>query len=168
MASLGPPVTATRESWTSIPLGATVPLPYTATFTAEESDLLRRGLVPREMEDKWFIFWEGDSLFFHRSWTGRGIYQVDFQQAGADLEVTRALVTAGTLEYRRDTDQDEVALLDFLIRGLLLHQPVEFPVPAKEAPGLHQAHVTGTGYPERQLPVVHETWQAWLRRLLRL
>jgi len=164
-------MTATRDSWESIPLGSTVPLAYSATFTADEADLLRRGLVPGEMEDKWFIFWECDSLFLHRSWTGQGVYQVDFRQAGNLLEVTRALVTVGTLHYRRGTDQDEVALLDFLIRGLLLHQAVAFPVPADapmgEAPGLYQAHVTGTGYPERRLPRVRETWTAWLKRLLR-
>ena len=160
-------MTATRDSWNSIPLGSTVPLTYSATFTADEADLLRRGLVPKEMEDKWFMFWESDSLFVHRSWTGQGVYRVDFRQAGNQLEVTRALVTAGTLHYRRGTDQDEVALLDFLIRGLLLHQPVAFPVPANEAPGLYQAHMTGTGYPERRLPIVRETWTAWLKRLLR-
>ena len=22
------------------------------------------------MEDKWFIYWKDDALFFHRSWTG--------------------------------------------------------------------------------------------------
>lgn len=162
---------ATRDSWKSVLLGSTVPLPYSATFAADEAILLRRGLVPRQMEDKWFIFWEGDSLFLHRSWSGQGIYRVDFRQAGNDLEVTRALVTAGTLQYRRRADHEEVALLDFLIRGLLLHQPVAFPVPADEpmygVPGVYQANVTGTGYPERQLPRVRETWIARLKRLLR-
>lgn len=165
-------MTATRDSWQRIPLGRAVHLPYSATFTADEADLLRRGLIPGEMEDKWFIFWESDSLFFHRSWTGQAVYQVDFRQAGNQLEVTRALVTAGTFHYRRGKDPDEVALLDFLIRGLLLHQPVAFPVPAdtpiEASPGVFQAHVTGTGFPERQLPAVNETWTAWLKRLLRL
>jgi len=32
------------------------------------------GLVPEEIEDKWFIYWEDDTLFFHRSWTGNCIY----------------------------------------------------------------------------------------------
>ena len=118
------------------------------------------------------MFWEGDSLFVHRSWTGQGVYRVDFRQVGNQVEVTRAHVTAGTLHYRRGTDQDEVALLDFLIRGLLLHQAVAFPVPANapmgEAPSVYQAHMTGTGYPERRLPSVTETWTAWLKRLLRL
>ncbi len=161
-------MTATRDSWKSVPLGSTVPLTYAATFSADEADLLRKGLVPGEMEDKWFIFWESDSLFFHRSWTGQGVYQVDFRRAGNQLEVTRAVVTAGSFHYRRGTDQDEVALLDFLIRGLLLHQPVAFPVPAGEASVLYQVHVTGTGYPEHQLPSVREPWTAWLKRFLRL
>ena len=29
-------------------------------------------------EDKWFIYWENDTLFFHRSWTGVCVYIVRF------------------------------------------------------------------------------------------
>lgn len=48
-------------------------------FTAEQMAALRRGNIPQEMEDKWFWFMEGDTLFAHRSWTGICIYRVDFQ-----------------------------------------------------------------------------------------
>jgi hypothetical protein len=44
-----------------------------------------------------------------------------------------------------------------LIRGLLLHQAVPFPVPAeyagRYAPGAYQANATGTGAPERTIPL---------------
>jgi hypothetical protein len=29
-----------------------------------------KGLIPRAMEDKWYIYFENDCLYFHRSWTG--------------------------------------------------------------------------------------------------
>ena len=48
-------------------------------FTAAQMAALRRGNIPQEMEDKWFWFMEGDTLFAHRSWTGICIYRVDFQ-----------------------------------------------------------------------------------------
>lgn len=35
-----------------------------------EVDRLKRGFVPVQMEHKWFIYFEGDWLRFHRSWTG--------------------------------------------------------------------------------------------------
>ncbi len=40
---------------------------------------LRRGHIPQEMEDKWFWYMEGDTLYAHRSWTGFCIYRVDFK-----------------------------------------------------------------------------------------
>lgn len=54
-----------------------------------EADLtaLRAGHKPREMEDKWFMYCQGERLFFHRSWTGFCIYMVDFSRPG-QLQVT--------------------------------------------------------------------------------
>ena len=43
---------------------------------------LRRGNIPKQMEDKWFWFMEGDTLFAHRSWTGYCIYRIDFGPDG--------------------------------------------------------------------------------------
>lgn len=48
-------------------------------FTAQQMAALRRGNIPQEMEDKWFWFMEGDTLFAHRSWTGVCIYRIDFK-----------------------------------------------------------------------------------------
>lgn len=50
-------------------------------FTPEQMKALRRGNIPRGMEDKWFWYMEGDTLFAHRSWTGYCIFRIDF---GAD------------------------------------------------------------------------------------
>ena len=48
-------------------------------FSEKQMDLLRRGNIPKVMEDKWFWFMEGDTLWAHRSWTGYCIYRVDFK-----------------------------------------------------------------------------------------
>ena len=32
------------------------------------------------MEDKWFWYMEGSTLWAHRSWTGHCIYQIDFKE----------------------------------------------------------------------------------------
>ncbi len=48
-------------------------------FTPQQMEVLRRGHIPQEMEDKWFWYMEGDTLFAHRSWTGICIYRVDFK-----------------------------------------------------------------------------------------
>ena len=49
-------------------------------FSEAEMNALRRGHIPQEMEDKWFWYTEGSTLFAHRSWTGYCIYRIDFQE----------------------------------------------------------------------------------------
>lgn len=41
----------------------------------EELGLLREGLWPRDMDDRWVIWLEGDTLRCWRSWTGSCIYE---------------------------------------------------------------------------------------------
>ena len=48
-------------------------------FNGVQMDALRRGHIPEEMEDKWFWYMEGDTLYAHRSWTGFCIYKIDFR-----------------------------------------------------------------------------------------
>jgi hypothetical protein len=47
---------ATHDSWKIVPMSeARVRLRLNRTFTEEEYQLLRPGLIPEEMEDRWFI-----------------------------------------------------------------------------------------------------------------
>jgi O-acetyl-ADP-ribose deacetylase (regulator of RNase III) len=49
-------------------------------FTPEQMKALRRGNIPRGMEDKWFWYMEGSTLWAHRSWTGYCIFRIDFRE----------------------------------------------------------------------------------------
>ena len=48
------------------------------SFTPKQMKALRKGNIPQEMEDKWFWYMEGDTLFAHRSWTGYCLFVIDF------------------------------------------------------------------------------------------
>ena len=52
------------------------------SFSDEEMAALRRGNIPQSMEDKWFWYMEGSTLWAHRSWTGYCIYRIDFLEDG--------------------------------------------------------------------------------------
>jgi O-acetyl-ADP-ribose deacetylase len=73
-----------------------------------------------EMEDKWNAFVDGRRLFFHRSWTGYGIYEADFAPDGEDWVMTAARVTGDRDVYARSTDGYETLMLEALIDGKLL------------------------------------------------
>ena len=55
------------------------------TFSKKDMKTLRYGNVPQAMEDKWFWYMEGSTLYAHRSWTGHCIYQIDFSEDGNNV-----------------------------------------------------------------------------------
>lgn len=123
-------VIATRNSWEREQYdGPFRNLSYELLITDKERIRIERGVVPVEMEDKWFVFFENPFLFFHRSWTGHLIYQVEIRDLPAGPTVCSANVVDDGRLYRRRADEYEVLFLDFLIRGFILGQPVPFPVP---------------------------------------
>lgn len=54
-------------------------------FTEKQMVSLRHGFIPREMEDKWFWYMEGNTLYAHRSWTGNCIFIIEFRDDGNHL-----------------------------------------------------------------------------------
>jgi hypothetical protein len=75
------------------------------------------------MEDKWFLFFEDDTLFFHRSWTGFCVYEVHFEGSTA----THAVVNRDPEQYRATDDDRDQQLIHHLIQVLLLGQPANYP-----------------------------------------
>ena len=55
------------------------------SFSDAEMAALRRGNVPQAMEDKWFWYMEGSTLWAHRSWTGYCIYRIEFREDNKHL-----------------------------------------------------------------------------------
>ena len=49
-------------------------------FTEDQMAALQKGNLPKEMEDKWFLYMEGNKFFAHRSWTGYCIYLIEFSK----------------------------------------------------------------------------------------
>lgn len=142
---------ALATSWKHEPFGQGVELVFHATFNAAELARIEAGLVPRQMEDKWFIFYDAPYLHFHRSWTGLPVYRVKLDTNPHGAKVVEALLS----QEQRAADAPDLnyhaRLLDFLISNLLLRQSKPFPRPAgmvEPAPGVFQHHIAGTGYRE--------------------
>lgn len=81
------------------------------TISPEQMEILRRGHVPKEMEDKWFWYMEGDTLFAHRAWTGYCIFRIDFSTAG-DHKVT---VNRDIRQYRCTSIKEDKKTLNDLL-----------------------------------------------------
>ncbi len=119
---------ATRDSWQTSPSkGKFVPITYEDEFTPAEVNRIRLGLIPREMEDKWFIYFDEPTLFFHRSWTGYLIYKVELRVGTTGgATVASAHVVQERWNYPREPGEAE-KILPCLIRRILLEQNYPFP-----------------------------------------
>jgi hypothetical protein len=161
---------ATRQSWRDIqPLPAKrAPLSLQRELTEQECEQLSYGLIPDAMEDKWFIFLEGDTLYFHRSWTGICIYQLSLKRDGDLYQVVDAFVNRVPDQYTETNDRYDERLLLFLIDNLLLGMNTPFPnpvdLPRDIMAGVVQHNFSGTGYKEEEAPA---TFLSKLRGLLK-
>lgn len=140
---------ATRSSWEIEPMpDARARVPYARTFDATEYARLQRGLIPEQMEDKWFIFYEAPLLFLHRSWTGVCAYVVTLRDEEGGAAVEEAWVNRAPAEYSETDAAYDAKMLAFLVDRLLLGLPATFPMredadPAKASLLVH--HIVGYG-----------------------
>jgi len=120
--------TAKKADWKTLPLTSKRSvIQLNRTFTVEEIDTIRKGLIPREMEDKWFIYWEEDTLFFHRSWTGFCMYIVHFLEEKDKYSLISADINRDPDQYKETSNERDVEMILYLIDILLLHKEAVFP-----------------------------------------
>ena len=80
-------------------------------FSDEEMEALRRGNIPEVMEDKWFWYMEGQTLWAHRSWTGVCIYRIDFKEDGKHV----VTVNRDPEQYRCTSIKEDLESLNKLL-----------------------------------------------------
>lgn len=107
--------------WQATPFpGPTGPISLRRRFTADELRRLRRGLVPEAMEDRWFIVWADDALWFHRSWTGHCVFRVRFAADGDGFVVAEVIVNREPAQFH-GSDASAVDTLNFMLDVVLRH-----------------------------------------------
>jgi hypothetical protein len=100
-------------------------------FTLAEMEQVRRGSIPEQMEDKWFVYWENNTLYFHRSWTGICIYIARFHEERDGYVMRDADVNRDPEQYQTTSDDEDLRLLSVLIDVVLLRLPLE-PLPGED------------------------------------
>src|ERR1035438_1614173 len=124
---------ATRKDWTIKRMAKQrAQLAVDRTFSLEEIELIKRGFIPTQMEQKWFIFFERNRLYVHRSWTGFCIYMVQFEVKSNGYHISRAEVNQDAEQYSETDNLYNAKLLLYLVDGALLGRPVKFPTRAGE------------------------------------
>lgn len=96
-------------------------------FSPADMQQIRLGLIPEAMEDKWFVYWQDDTLFFHRSWTGICVYVVRFVAESFGHRMVEATVNRDPQQYKETSDQRDAEIISYLIDLLLLQRDAAFP-----------------------------------------
>ncbi len=126
-------------------------LDFQRTFSSQEFERIRLGLIPREMEDKWFIYLDNDILNIHRSWTGYLMYEITLKyQEDGTYRVIQAVVNRNTAQYNQQNNEYDISLVNYLIDRLLLGKNVPFPLPTElsvEAKAIYKHSIVGHATP---------------------
>ena len=131
---------AVKDDWTTFPLPEKhAVLAADWYYNREDVERIKLGLIPEVMEDKWFIYHADGWLFFHRSWTGFCIYEVELIEDGEYARLGVIRVSRDLEQYRKSDDAFDLGLLRFLIDRLLLGRDVPFPTPPRHGNAVENA-----------------------------
>jgi len=112
---------ATSKDWKTKPLPKKRTLiPADRQFTSGEMNRIKRGFIPTVMEEKWFIFFKRNRLYFHRSWTGYCVFVAHFKrrQEGFVLHLIEA--NRNRRQYTEVDDTYDAKLVSDIIDNFLL------------------------------------------------
>ena len=89
-------------------------------FTEEDMEKIKMGFIPQSTDDKWFIFYEDDILYFQRTLSGFCIYKVKFEKRRNKYQISEAKVNSDPHQYERMPDELEKRILKSMVDGLTL------------------------------------------------
>jgi len=92
------------------------------TFSPEEMEIIYKGVLPEEMEDRWFVYWQNSCLFFHRSWTGFCVFIVRFIEENNCYKMVDAEVNRDRKQYNNIDDERDKKYISSLIDDILAHR----------------------------------------------
>ena len=119
-------VVACKNDWERKPMpqqNTTIELNH--EYSAEEMEDIKLGVVPEEMEDKWFIYYDQTEhkLYMHRSWTGYCDYIVQFNEKAENstFVATTAVVNRDESQYTCTSDVSDkysvLSVISYLLLG---------------------------------------------------
>lgn len=101
--------------------------PIDRTFPQNEMQRIKRGFVPADSDERWFIFYEEDSLYLHRSWTGFCVYVVRFRDSERGFTAWQLQANRNPKQYGVSDDSYDCEMVFWLIDFFLLGRETGMP-----------------------------------------
>jgi hypothetical protein len=113
--------TATSKDWKTKPLPKKRSLiPADRQFTSREMDCIKRGFIPMAMEEKWFVFFKRNRLYFHRSWTGYCVFVAHFKRSQDGYVLHLIEANRNRRQYLETDNAADARLVSDIIDNFLL------------------------------------------------
>lgn len=142
---------ATAISWKHLPAPAEREnLAFEASYSSEEFSLIQEGFLPKDMEDKWFIYYDDGWLRFHRSWTGTFIYAVKFEAMSDGVRAVESWANRDSEQYRWKNIEYDRQSVRYVIDRLLLKKDTKPP----KVPTEYRVHVPLNGIVSASDPLI--------------
>jgi len=109
---------ARKTDWNSTSITNEHGITISVTLSELEFKKLSVGMIPHEMEDKWFIYMLDNTLHAHRSWTGREIFRVHFEENHGKFMARFAIVERNEEFYKNTSDEVDKSMVQNFIKGL--------------------------------------------------
>ena len=108
---------AKSSDWTIKPMPAnTSSVKCSLQYTDAQMVHIKQGIIPEEMEDKWFIYFKKSKLYIYRSWSGICLYIVKFDNNSAIK-----IIINNYKDFNPSVRERPIGLVDDLINNLLLN-----------------------------------------------
>jgi ADP-ribosyl-[dinitrogen reductase] hydrolase len=100
---------ATKERWKTIPMTQPKKLGVSIFLNTKQLKKLHIGLVPNEMEDKWFAYLHDNAVHLNRSWIGYEIFKAELTIVEDGAEITEFWVEQNPERYRELNDESNIS-----------------------------------------------------------
>jgi len=94
----------------------------TRKFNQNRMSGIKKGFKPQSMDDRWFIYYENDILYIHRSWSGYCIYEIHFIKKGNSYETVKFLVNRDIEQYKYIDDEYDIKQINQFLEMLILNK----------------------------------------------
>lgn len=108
---------ALKSSWKTkhMPRHKQTALEIDIELTEDELMELAKGHIPEEMEDHWFMYFDGEFVRYYRSWTGICIYKGQVVRKDGVPRIRKLIVNRDPEQYRETNDEKDRLMFEMLI-----------------------------------------------------
>lgn len=120
--------TATKESWKTEPRPKAEDITEMKTdirIPKADLDIIRKGHIPDAMEDHWFMYCDGNTIRYYRSWTGMPAFEARYVKTASGAKITSLKMNHALCQWGVNGDEAGHALFLYLLAAETGHHPGE-------------------------------------------